>query len=472
MAYPNYNQSGNTGYSSQQPYGAPQQSGSPYPQPGGGAGAGSPYPPPAGQSSPYGAPSGYPQQNQAYGAPYSPQGQQAYASFPSPGAYGAPGAPPNASPYPQQGGTQGAYPPQYPQYQAYAQPQGQSGPTGEAASFYNPQSQAQSGQPDRGLLGMAAAGGIAYMAYSAYSNSGNHNGKMFGAAHQAAGPGAASDPNYLLQILRQTVQEQKIGAFYGPGSLEQIAQKVVRERSLQRIAHQWQMPVETAIDLVRLALFDIIIYADDSGSMRFEEGGKRIEELKMIVGRTAFAASLFDQDGIQIRFMNSKIDGQSNTEAGAIDIVNKVEYVYQTPLGTSLQKRVLEPLVLDPAKHNKLRKPVLIIMITDGAPSGEDHFKIVSVIKSANHDLAKTRYGPDAVSYQLAQVGEDSAARKFLEEIDVHHNIGKLVDVTSNFENEADNLRKAKNPITLNPSLWVIKLLLGGISSDYDFKDE
>ena len=31
---------------------------------------------------------------------------------------------------------------------------------------------------DRGMLGMAAAGGVAYMAYNAYSNSGSHGGKM------------------------------------------------------------------------------------------------------------------------------------------------------------------------------------------------------------------------------------------------------------------------------------------------------
>lgn len=184
------------------------------------------------------------------------------------------------------------------------------------------------------------------MAYNAYQASGSHQGKMFGAAHQGAGPNAASDPNYLLQILRHTVQEQvrpspfvalerligdlplsqKIGAFYPAGSLEQISQKVVREGSLQRIAQQWQLPLEAAIDLVRLALFDIVIYADDSGSMvrtpflptelegldlmqsllqSFEEKGSRINDLKMIVGRTAFAASLFDQDGIQVSFSAS-----------------------------------------------------------------------------------------------------------------------------------------------------------------------
>ena len=34
--------------------------------------------------------------------------------------------------------------------------------------------------------------------------------------------------------------------------------------------------------------------------MTFEEGGTRIDDLKLIVSRVAMAASLFDQDGIQV----------------------------------------------------------------------------------------------------------------------------------------------------------------------------
>lgn len=37
--------------------------------------------------------------------------------------------------------------------------------------------------------------------------------------------------------------------------------------------------MEVASDLVRLALFDVILYLDDSGSMAFEENGTRIGEL-------------------------------------------------------------------------------------------------------------------------------------------------------------------------------------------------
>ena len=47
------------------------------------------------------------------------------------------------------------------------------------------------------------------------------------------------------------------------------------------------MPMELATDLASLALYDIVIYADDSGSMIFEEGGDRVDDLKLIVGRVA-----------------------------------------------------------------------------------------------------------------------------------------------------------------------------------------
>ena len=39
--------------------------------------------------------------------------------------------------------------------------------------------------------------------------------------------------------------------------------------------------------------------------------GERIDDLKMIIGRTADAATLFDTDGISVRFMNSQVEGNN-----------------------------------------------------------------------------------------------------------------------------------------------------------------
>lgn len=156
------------------------------------------------------------------------------------------------------------------------------------------------------------------------------------------------------------------------------------------------------MDLAKLALFDTILYCDgeltrykilrdqliflcvslDSGSMAFEEGGSRIDDvsnpstsfalrkltefcqsqLKLIVSRVAFAASLFDDDGIEVRFMNSRVEGNGlRTEQEANNLVSQVRFSGLTPLGTNLNNKVLEPLVLGPARARQLKKPVLII---------------------------------------------------------------------------------------------------------------
>ena len=65
----------------------------------------------------------------------------------------------------------------------------------------------------------------------------------------------------------------------------------------RQLAQRWNMPTELAHDLATLALYDIVIFADDSGSMIFEEGGERIQDLKLIMGRVAEVATLFDEDG-------------------------------------------------------------------------------------------------------------------------------------------------------------------------------
>jgi hypothetical protein len=107
-----------------------------------------------------------------------------------------------------------------------------------------------------------------------------------------------------------------------------IAAKVASSGALQRIADQWRMPQELATDLVKLSLYDVVLYVDgessdrgqgpsglvtddigtsDSGSMAFEENGERIDDLKALMGRVAYATSLFDQDGISVSTISTRV---------------------------------------------------------------------------------------------------------------------------------------------------------------------
>lgn len=183
---------------------------------------------------------------------------------------------------------------------------------------------------------------------------------------------------------------------------------------------------------------------DNSGSMTLNEGGERIEDLKLIMQRAVKVATLFDDDGISIRFLNNwhsdpamdgfdmrRLDGIRNQQM--VDhVVDKIQYVGLTPLGTELRNKVIEPLILGPARNRQLQKPVLVITVTDGSPAGEDPNVIYDVIRYASNELSRMpQYGPGAVAFQFAQVGNDQHAREFLAKLDSNPQVGSLIDCTS-----------------------------------------
>lgn len=133
-----------------------------------------------------------------------------------------------------------------------------------------------------------------------------------------------------------------------------------------------------------------------------------------ILSRVAYATSLFDHDGIQVRFMNSNVQGNNITnEQQAMQLLQQVKFSGLTPLGTNLWNKILQPLVLGPARSGQLQKPVVVITITDGTPAGENKDEIFNVILRTDHELRNSRYGSDAISYRECVYAalRDSAVR-------------------------------------------------------------
>lgn len=60
-------------------------------------------------------------------------------------------------------------------------------------------------------------------------------------------------------------------------------------------------------------------------------------------------------------------------------------------MGTSLDKKILQPLVLAPARAGTLQKPVVVIVITDGTPAG-DQISPEDAILRADAELKRTRW--------------------------------------------------------------------------------
>jgi len=169
--------------------------------------------------------------------------------------------------------------------------------------------------------------------------------------------------------------------------------------------------------------------------MQFEEGGERIKDLRLILQRVAFAATLFDDDGISIRFMNSTPPVQMvehvKNDQQIDQLMQSVKFSGLTPMGTQLREKVIDGICLRALRSNQMRKPQLVICITDGQPAGEPQNAVFDTIKYASNEFSRSQYGQGGIAFQFAQVGNDLKAREFLSKLDEDPSIGQLIDCTS-----------------------------------------
>lgn len=236
------------------------------------------------------------------------------------------------------------------------------------------------------------------------------------------------------------------------------------------IAAKRKLPLELAFDLAALAVVDTILFCDDSGSMNFDENwnpsSSKTDDLKLILSRIVDIASLFDDDGMNIRFFNdNNVFDNIRTEQEAYNALSQVRYNGGTPIGKSLMSKVFEPLVYAKARNNTFVKPVMIYVITDGVPDNKVELK--ENIRTCKQWLSQTAYGKSAVNIMFAQVGNDQAAAQYLkQELDNDPEIGSDVDTTGNFEMEY--MKYKPKGVDLTPDLWLLQMTLGSIVRSYD----
>lgn len=393
---------------------------------------------------------------------FGQQGQQ--SSFPGqasqqggfPGQQGAQTGFGSQQQRPQNGtfGQQGAYPGQQSQPGQF----GQQSQTGQFSQQSQPGQFGQQSQPgqfgQQGQPGQNAGGQF------------SQQGQQAGTGYAAGSAGAQG----LQQKIQNMVQTNRLEAFYPPQKLQQVLNRL-NQTDFRALSQRWNMPLELAHDLATLALYDIVIFADDSGSMIFEEGGERINDLKLILGRVAEVATLFDEDGIVVRFMNGHAEGNGIRDAmSANNLIQQVQFTGMTPLGSSLDQKVIRPFLGSGINNRNLQKPILVITITDGEPTGEPQNTVANVIKNAKNMCASSIYGPGAIAFEFAQVGKDTKAQAFLGRLDTDPEIGKMIDATSYYELEAEEYMR--RGVNLTPELWLVKLMVGAVDPTYDEQDQ
>jgi len=171
--------------------------------------------------------------------------------------------------------------------------------------------------------------------------------------------------------------------------------------------------------------------------MQFEENGERIEDLKLILGRVSYAATLFDPDGISIRFMNSNLSGglvDNVRDENAVDnIMRQIKFSGLTPMGREMKRKIIDGIVLPAARSGQMKKPVLVIAVTDGQPGGDEPGPnaIFDTIRYAVSEVTRATGSRGGIAFQFAQVGNDQKAREFLGKLDSDPQVGRMVDCTS-----------------------------------------
>ncbi|KAG8736890.1 hypothetical protein FRC10_008783 [Ceratobasidium sp. 414] len=213
--------------------------------------------------------------------------------------------------------------------------------------------------------------------------------------------------------------------------------------------------------LAQLGRYDTQFLIDDSRSMI----GSRWEEARDALAGLAKTALKYDDDGVEIFFLNAVDAGR--TVKNDEDVKKLFASVKQSP-GTPTGKRLQDLLTayttrLEAAKQKSGTvdfttsgiKPLNLIVITDGAPSDDPR----SVIIEAARRLDSGKFPLTQVGVQFIQVGDDRWATKALRELD--NNLSAMNDVRDIVDTRPFTGQRLTSEL-------LITMLLGGINRRVD----
>ncbi|OCF43858.1 hypothetical protein I317_02301 [Kwoniella heveanensis CBS 569] len=218
---------------------------------------------------------------------------------------------------------------------------------------------------------------------------------------------------------------------------------------------------EDALEMLRE--FDTVFLVDDSTSM----AGERWSQARQALMEVAEIAARYDDNGVDIYFLNSKRVGKELKAAHEVeDLFRGLEPKGATPTGIRLEailrdymSRLERSSALSPggsaAGEEQGIKAMNLIVVTDGAPTDDPESVLIACAKR----LDKGEYPLSQVGVQFLQIGDDVEAREALQELDdglsSAHGVRDIVDtVLYTGEDMSAGL--------------IIKTLLGGINRRLD----
>ncbi|KAK6538995.1 hypothetical protein TWF694_010543 [Orbilia ellipsospora] len=209
--------------------------------------------------------------------------------------------------------------------------------------------------------------------------------------------------------------------------------------------------------MVKLALYQTILLCDDSGSMQISDG--RLQAQQEIIRRVVSIATKIapDDKPVEVRFINHP-GGFSFTHASIKTIDSMLSNVTpdrSTPLGEMLQKKVLRPFFYSPVKAGSLKHPLLVSIITDGAPDSLPDF--LDYIKGCySYIRSETDFNSQVVQFLVSKVGQDEEATNFL---NVVQETGLAYCTGGQLDKEMEQYRENEREL----EVWLLNILTAPI---------
>ena len=131
---------------------------------------------------------------------------------------------------------------------------------------------------------------------------------------------------------------------------------------------------------------------------------QRMDALKETIKQVAKIAIALKETsqhdgGISIRLLNNDNDGHMNNICTVTDVEQALSGVYPgggTALGTELKRKVLVPFIVNvlERQRKKLDRPLLVTIVTDGEPCGEERDTLKNTILWCKRYMENMGYGP------------------------------------------------------------------------------
>ncbi|KAI8633596.1 hypothetical protein F5Y19DRAFT_489058 [Xylariaceae sp. FL1651] len=173
-----------------------------------------------------------------------------------------------------------------------------------------------------------------------------------------------------------------------------------------------------------------VLYCDDSSSMK-RQG--RWNSQNLLINRIARVTTriLPDGEGVYMRYINQDVPNSDSLKfEELVDVIKPLTWGGDTPIGTNLKSKILEPLVYRKLP-NDLKRPLLVSVITDGMPEPEPKSTFVDAIAECGDKLEAAGLPRESVKFMIGQVGSSDAATRFLQDIGSEKKIAKVVFVAS-----------------------------------------